>query len=469
MVVRLRKRDVYLYLASLLVAAFATLVLLYPLGVQAVVVGGARDVEAKPAELDVYASNTTVYCYGGALELKNLGAAGQAYRLRISASPPRGLSLLELRLNGSAVFALGAVNASREVVLPAGSSARLDLCVKASSPGSVELVFVDPAYARATESRVRVSYRLTDWWNNTFPRRVELVPVVSKPGVALFEVTGSGEVYVNGRLVRRISGIAGLGSDAFAVVLRRSGADYLLPYQVEAWTVRGDGVAEPSGVRRPGEAVWGDDRLVFAAYLENGSRIYIYMGGRYPWGEAGDVQVLEGAALLGGERLNLSRWGVEARGFSLNLSGYVVFPYQSVKEELSDPGSWRNAASGPVRTVLWFSTTGFSNYRVEAAVTLWGRGVNAALVYVWPSLSYRGIVLEWVSPRIALRGNTSLAFNPGTTGNYLPLRLEKYGVALCRDFFLSGGTYGYFSLALGPAPFAELKRLDAAYSSFPGG
>ncbi|MEM1632558.1 MAG: hypothetical protein QXX83_10550, partial [Thermofilum sp.] len=60
-------------------AAFLAFLLLYPLGLQALMLGGLRDLEVSPPQLTLYLSNRTVFCYEKVLEVKSLGGSGLAY------------------------------------------------------------------------------------------------------------------------------------------------------------------------------------------------------------------------------------------------------------------------------------------------------------------------------------------------------------------------------------------------------
>jgi len=477
---RLKKSRLLAMIAIVILTSFTAFLALYPLGIQAVVLGGLRDIEVYTGgkllsgAVQVYASNETVYCYPGLLELRNSGVAGLPYTLGASLRLGAGLEFLEVKANGSMVLGFGSgLNYSGSLRLDPGSSVRLDVCLRAGKPGSFTLTFADPRYESATRSLVTVSYVLVDWWNNSFPRRITLAPIVSREGVALFEITADGTVYVNGKPVRKVSSLEGVEAGGLAVVLKSGGARYLLPFQVESWAKRLDGVLYPTGVKSGREQMWGYDRLVFSAYLMNGSRIEIYLGGRLGVNFTGDVKVQDGKVVFGSEHALLNEWGFFGEGWGVNLSGYIVYPYQVRRIEYSDAGTWRQLVSGPARTVFWFNTSGFSDYRIESAVAFWGRGVNATQMYVWPQVEFRGIILEWVSPIISLGKGWRLSFDCGTTCSSLPVKVlpgNETRVQLCRDFFTPGGArYGYFHIALVKAPLAEIKSLVASLSSFPGG
>jgi hypothetical protein len=466
----LRRRRAYALLVALAVAAFLALQL-YPLGLQAVLLGRMMDVSASPAELALYASNASLFCYPGVLEVRNLGGAGLAYSLNFSLDGRA--AFFEVRSGNATLLALPAGLSGRLDLAP-GSSARLALCVKGPADPSLRLVAWDPRYPEATRLAVAIRVRGTDWWNNTFPRRIELAPVVAREGLALFEVTGEGDVYVNGRYVRRIPGLAGVPAGSVAVVYRVGGADYLLPSQVEAWALRSDGVLEPRGLRGPREPIAAKDRLVFAAYLVNGSRVFVYMGGG-PVGQPGPSAEVRGSLVSAGAfAVELDSYGFSGPGFSANLSGSIAYPYTVRREDYSDPGAWRLVAIGPVRAVLAFSTSGVSQYGVEAFLTVWGRGADSALAYVWPRVEYRGIILEWIGAIVSAT-NITFVFECGTTCNTLPVKLEQVGestvrVVLCRNYWQPGNArFGYYVLLFSRPGLAELKALGARLSSFPGG
>uniref|UniRef100_A0A7C1GQ15 Uncharacterized protein n=1 Tax=Thermofilum adornatum TaxID=1365176 RepID=A0A7C1GQ15_9CREN len=465
-----RRRRFYALLTILALAAFLALQF-YPLGLQAVLLGRMVDVSASPTELMLYASNASLFCYSGVLEVRNLGEAGLTYSLNFSLDGRA--TLFEVRSSNATLLALPA-GISGKLDLAPGSSARLTLCVRGPADPSLRLVAEDPRYPEATRLSVAINVRGTDWWNNTFPRRIEIAPVVAREGLALFEVTGEGEVYVNGRYVRRIPGLAGVPAGSVLVVYRAGGADYLLPSQVEAWVLRSDGVLEPRGNRNPREPIASSDRLVFAAYLANGSRIFIYTGGGsliQPWPS---VEVRDSLVSAGSFTVKLDSYGFLGPGFSANLSGSIAYPYTVRREDYSDPGVWRLVAAGPVRAVLAFNTSGVSQYGVEAFLTVWGRGVDSALAYVWPRVEYRGIILEWIGAIVSAT-NATITFECGTTCNTLPVKLERVSestlrVVLCRNYWQPGkARFGYYVLLFSKPELAELKTMGARLSNFPGG
>uniref|UniRef100_A0A7C3SKJ8 Uncharacterized protein n=1 Tax=Thermofilum pendens TaxID=2269 RepID=A0A7C3SKJ8_THEPE len=467
---RLERRRAYAVLAALAVAAFIA-VQLFPLGLQAVLLGRTLDVSVSRSELTLYASNSTLFCYSDVLEVRNLGAAGLTYALNFSL---RGYAeVFEVRSGGLTLLVVPA-GLSRRLELSPDSSARLTLCIRGPADASLKLVAEDPVYREATRFAVTIKVGLTDWWNNTFPRRIELRPVVAREGLALFEVTGEGELYVNGKYVRRIPGLAGTLAGSLAVVYRVGGADYLLPFQVEEWVPRDDGVLEPRRLRSSKEVIARSDRLVFAAYLSNGSSIFLYVGGG-PLGQLEPAVEVRGSLVSAGAfSLELNDYGFKGPGFSVNLSGSIAYPYAVKREDYSDPGVWRFVAVGPVRAVLAFSTSAVSLYRAEAFLTVWGRGVNTVLAYVWPSVEYRGIILEWIGTLVSA-SNITFVFDCGTTCNTLPVKLEQVGeastrIVLCRDYWQPGNTrFGYYALLLTKLELAELKSLGVRQSSFPGG
>jgi len=454
-------------LALLLFLAF---LLLHPLGLQAVLAGREKDVQVTPSELTVFVSNASVFCYSDTLELKNLGVAGLTYALNFSLEG--SAAVFELR-SRSLTIPLAPAVAVKQLRLEPGASAKLGVCVKGPASAPLKLHVWDPRYPEATEQVVSVKVVYTDWWNNTFSRRVELEPVVSKDGLALFEVTGAGEVYVNGRYVRRVRSLAGLPAGSVAVVYRVGGADYLLPSQVEAWFKHRDGFLEPRGLKAPGEAIGADDRLVFAAYLTNGSGIHLYLGGGPLSQPEPKVEVLGSRVVVDGFSVDLNDFGFSSSGFSANLSGSIAYPFWRRREDYSDPGRWRLVLSGPVRTIFAFNTSGIWQYRVEAFLTVWGRGANSTLAYVWPSVEYRGIILEWLGPLVSY-ANATFMFECGTTCEVLPVKLEPMNetatrIVLCRDYWQPGARYGYYVLLFSKLELAELKSLGVKLSSFPGG
>jgi hypothetical protein len=253
---RFRKSRVIAIIAVIILASFLALLAVYPLGIQAVMLGGTKDVwvysggKQVSGAVQVYASNETVYCFPGIIELRNSGIAGLPYTLGVSLRPSSGLEFLEVRANGSMVLGFGpGLNYSGSMRLDPGSSVKLDLCLRAGRPGSFMLTFVDPRYERATMSVVTFSYVLVDWWNNSFTRRITLTPIVSREGLALFEIAADGTVYVNGKPVRKVSSLEGVEASGLAVVLKSGGARYLLPFQVESWAKRPDGVLYPASIK----------------------------------------------------------------------------------------------------------------------------------------------------------------------------------------------------------------------------
>ncbi|MEM3479622.1 MAG: uroporphyrinogen decarboxylase family protein, partial [Candidatus Bathyarchaeia archaeon] len=116
------------------------------------------------------------------------------------------------------------------------------------------------------------------------------------------------------------------------VVYVRGGASYLLPFQVEAWEPRSDGVVEPRGLREG--IVRPYDRLVFAVYASNGTRVDLYVGGRLEEGFEAVGRVERRAIEVEGLRIDLDEYGFAAPGLYVNLSGKIVFPYIAQEVDL---------------------------------------------------------------------------------------------------------------------------------------
>jgi len=475
----IKKSRVLAIIISIILTSFVAFLFLYPLGLQAVILGGVKDVvllsNGKPVngEVQVYASNETVYCYPDLFELRNEGVAGLSYSLKPMLVSSSGVDFLELRANKSLVIGIGGgLNHSRVVILAPGSSVSLDLCIKAKAAGSFRLVFLDSSHAKATKVEAAVSFKLVDWWNNSFSKRVTLTPIIAREGIGLFEITGGGEVYVNGRLVRRISSLVGTPTDSIVVVLKSGGSRYILPFQVEAWGKTIYNVIIPLRLKVVGEQLQGQDRIVFPVYLTNGTRIEIYFGGSFLGNFTTDIRASDNTVIFGSESVRLDEWGLSGKDISINLSGYIVYPLSAKREELSDEGSWRLTVLGPVRAVYVFNTTGISNYRIEAIASFWGRGVEATQITVWPRIMSTGMVIEWVSTKIYAGKDWESSFDCGTTCLSLPVRLVPGNltkVLLCDHYYTPPAQYGYYLLLFSRASLAEIKSMAASFSSFPGG
>jgi len=464
---RSRKRLIGAFTVVAL-AAFLVLLLLYPLGLQALFLGGLRDLEAAPLQLTLYLSNRTVFCYENALEVKNIGGSGLTYELTFSLEgSPEFISVAH---GGEIVLALekGSLT-QRALKLEPGSSASLTICAKAPSPSSLKLRVVDPRFREATETLVTISVVETDWWRKEFPRRLSILYTVSGEGFALFEVTGSGEVYVNGLRIGRVHALQGVDAGRIAVVYAKGGAGYLLPFQVEAWERRTDGVIEPRGLRSG--TIGPYDRLVFAAYVSNETRIDIYAGGMLgeAFPPAGQLEVERGFISVEGLLVKLDSYGFAAPGLYVNLSGRIAFPYQVRLEYYSDWGDWRPVAVGPVRAIAAFNTTGLSGYVAEAFLMVWGLNLNVTQVEYWPMAIRRGIVLDWAAPLIEAE-NVSVELICGTACDLLPLKLEPWGVKLCENYWQPGDhRFGYFTLLFKWGELGSVKSVRSRLSSFPGG
>ncbi|MEM3944496.1 MAG: hypothetical protein QXJ59_10465 [Thermofilaceae archaeon] len=416
----------------------------------------------EPSEITLYASRGRVFCYEGAVEVRNLGAAGLSYELEASLV---GVPLYFSLRSGDAVI-LGP-NVSSPLKLAPGSSARLSVCLRAPSPSELMLRLFDLRYREATEAVVRIRVVETDWWDNRFSRRLSLTFTAEREGLALFEVLGSGEVYVNGAYVGRVHALQGVDAGMLAVVYVKGDANFLLPFQVEAWERRADGVVEPKGLR--GGSVGPYDRLVFAAYVSNGTRIDVYFGGRLEerFEAAGTVE--RGVIKVRGLSVELNEYGFAAPGLYVNLSGRIAFPYQVRLEYYSDWGDWRVAIVGPVRVVAVFNTTGLSGYVAEAFLMVWGLNLNVTQVEYWPKTIRRGIVLDWAAPLIEAE-NVSVELICGTACDLLPLKLEPWGVKLCQDWWQPGDhRFGYFTLLFKWGELGSVRSVRSRLSSFPGG
>ncbi|MEM4444198.1 MAG: hypothetical protein QXJ21_02410 [Thermofilum sp.] len=449
-------------------AAFLALLLLYPLGLQALILGGLRDLEVSPPQLTLYLSNRTVFCYEKVLEVKSLGGSGLAYELAFSLEGSPEFFSLALGDELLLTYRQGNVT-QRALRLEPGSSASLTVCAKAPSPGSFKLRVFDPRFREATETLITFRAVETDWWRKEFSRRLSLLYTASEEGIALFEVTGSGEVYVNGRLAGRVHELRGVDAGRLAVVYVRGGVSYLLPFQVEAWERRGDMVVEPRGLRSG--AIGPYDRLVFAAYVSNETRVDIYVGGRLEeaFPPAGQLEVERGFISVEGLLVRLDSCGFAAPGLYVNLSGRIAFPYQVRLEYYSDWGDWRPVAVGPVRAIAAFNTSGLSGYAVEAFLMVWGLKLNVTQLEVWLRTIRRGIVLDWAAPLIEAE-NATVELICGTACNSLPLRLEPWGVKLCENYWQPGDhRFGYFTLLFKWSELGSVKSVRSRLSSFPGG
>lgn len=457
-------RSRVFYIASLAVLAFAFLVLLffYPFGFQAILVGGLKDVEVDPSVLTLYASSGKVFCYEGVVEVKNLGRASHSYELNASlAGEP---AYFALSYGDAVLLGPGVSNPLR---LDPGSTARLSVCLRAPSPGELVLRFADAKFREATEAAVRIRVVETDWWDNRFSRRLSLSFAVGREGLVLFEVLGSGEVYANGAYVGRVHALQGVDAGLLAVVYVRGGAGYMLPFQAEAWEPRGDGLVEPRGLRSGRLGPY--DRLVFAAYVSNETRIDVYAGGRleevFKLVGRAEPRVIE----VEGLRVELDEYGFGAPGLYVNLSGRIAFPYQVRLEYHSDWGDWRIAAVGPVRAVAVFNTSGLSGYLIEAYLMVWGSNLNVTQVEYWPKTIRRGIVLDWAAPLISASG-VEVELVCGTACNLLPLRLEPWGVKLCENYWQPGDhRFGYFTLLFRWSELGSVRGVRSRLSIFPGG
>ena len=462
-----RRRLAYA-LAAAALAAFLALLLLYPLGLQALSLGGLKDVEVSPQQLTLYLSNGSAFCYEEALTVRSLGGSGVEYELSFSleGSP----AFFSLTRGGEILFVSeGGSVTQRALRLRPGSSANLTICAKTPSPSELRLRVFDPRFRDATEASVAIRVAETDWWRKEFPRRLSLLYAVPGDGFALFEVLGSGEVYVNGRPAGRVHRLQGADAGSLAVVYVRGGAGYLLPFQVEAWERRADGVVEPRGLRSGSIGPY--DRLVFAAYVSNGTRIDVYVGGRLAeaFPAAGRWVAERGLLEVGGLQLVLDGHGFAAPGLYANLSGRVAFPYRAQREYYSDGGEWRVVAVGPVRAVAAFNTSGLSGYVAEAFLMVWGLKLNATQVEYWPKTLRRGVVLEWDAPLINASG-VEVELVCGTACDALPLRLEPWGVKLCENYWQPGEhRFGYFTLLFRWSELGSVSGVRGRLSSFPGG
>jgi len=157
-------------------AAFLATLLMYPPGLQALLVGGVHDVEllwrGEPARSVVLASgNYTAFCYPGALAVRNRGVAGLAYRL--SFELPGFDGYLEVSGGeGTVLLAEGGRVVARSFTLPPGSTATFTVCVKAARAQTARLVVADrssPEVERATRSELLLTIRPTDWYDNSYP------------------------------------------------------------------------------------------------------------------------------------------------------------------------------------------------------------------------------------------------------------------------------------------------------------
>ncbi|MCS7104827.1 MAG: hypothetical protein NZ954_04600 [Thermofilaceae archaeon] len=461
-----QRKIIFLFFLVVAVTVFLVLLFLYPVAFQAVLVGGLKDVEVDPSTLTLYVSNSSLFCYEDVFKVQNSGNAGLAYELffNLEDSP----AFFSLSWGGEPILVVSSKGLSQKKLrLEPGSSASLTACMLGPSPSRLKLVFLDERFREATENSVAINVFNTDWWNNRFSRRLSLTYVVQKEGFALFEVLGSGEVYVNSKLVGRVHELRGVDVGSLAVVYVKDGANYLLHFQVEAWEARVDGQVEPKGLRSG--PVGQHDRVVFAAYVTNSSRIDVYVGGRLeeefkPAGHArGNVIDVEGL------RVELDEYGFSAPSLYVNLSGRILFPYLQAPVYYSDWGSWRSVVVGPVRIVAVFNTSGLSGYSVESYLMVWGFNLKTLQATVWPKSIRRGIILDWATPLVAAEG-VSVSLVCGTACDELPLSLERWGVKLCENYWQPGDhRFGYFTLLFTWSELGSVSHVRGRVSSFPGG
>jgi len=463
-------------------AVFLVLIFMYPLGLQALMAGGVRDVEmlwqGSPASAVTLASgNYTAFCYPNALTVRNLGRAGVTYTLAFELAGFDGY--LEVRgVNETVLLVSGNRTALRGFALAPGSSASFTVCLKAARPQTARLVVADrssPEVERATRSELLLSVRLTDWYDNSYPRRLELSLAVQREGYAVFEVAGSGEVYVNGQQVGLILPLYGTGVSSLLVVERIGGLDYPLAFQAESWRVEeATGVLKPVRLLGPGELLGAGDRLVFVAYVSNSTRIHIYVGGRGRLNFTGAVRESGSYVDTGALRLSLEQWGFRGSGLEVNLSGSIAWPYQYAKTYYSDPGSWSTVLVGPLRGVWEYRTSGASGYVSRAFLTAYTAS-NITLTYLWAGTVRGGIALEWYLPSWSSNGTYTVSLTCATLCRRLPVRLLGNAthavVELCRNYYLPGGTpatpayYGYLVLTTG-SPLAQVKGVSLTVRSF---
>ncbi|WP_191118670.1 hypothetical protein [Infirmifilum uzonense] len=457
------RRSLYISFSVIALIVALLMVIYSPLGLQAVVAGKIKDIVVQPSSLTLYASRARTFCYSNVIQVSNQGNAGLSYMLNFSLEGAP--EYFEARAGNKSALILGkGVAVAKQLELGPGESMGLTICVLPPSPPQLVMRIWDPRYPAATEQAIKITVAETDWWDNGFPRRISLTPVTSREGVVLFEILGSGDVYANGLRVGRIPPLQDMRSDSIAVVYVKENMSFLLPFQVEAWERDSDGVVRPKGLRN--ETIREYDRLVFAAHVSNDSRIDIYTGGKMRESFNPGLSYSDNIFEAKGFRVQLEESGFTAPGTYVNLSGRIAYTYQQHKTYYSDPGKWRLVAVGPVRALAAFNTSGLSEYTSEAFLAFWGLGLNSVSVEVWPSVTYRGIILEWDLPLI--RGNASIRFICGTTCNTLPARLEAWGVRLCENYWTPGARYGHFTLLFNWTALGEVKMFRVRISSFPG-
>jgi len=463
---------------------FLVLLFRYPMGLQALLTGGVRDVEVlwygRPVQDAVVLAtgNYTAFCYPDALTVRNLGNAGLAYRLVFGLSGFDGY--LEVRgPDGAVLLVDGNRTLARGFTLEPGSSATFTVCVKATRAQVARLEVVDrssPEVERATRSELPFSVKPTDWYDNSYPRRLELGFAVEREGYAVFEITGGGEVYVNSQPLGFIPPLAGARVSGILVVGRFGGLDSPLAFQAESWLVEeATGIPRPARLLGLNETLGVGDRLVFAAYVSNGTQIHIYTGGSRPLNFTGSIHEADGAVDTGALRVWLEWWGFSGRGLAVNLTGSIAWPYEYVKVYYSDPGLWSSVLLGPVRGVWEYTTLGASGYVSRAFLTAYS-GSNVTLTHLWPGTIRGGIVLEWYLPSWVSNGTYAVNFTCATLCGRLPVKLLGNGtravVELCRDYYLPGGTpatpayYGYATIITAGSPTAQVKGIRVTVRSF---
>lgn len=491
------KKTFLVFLIILSIISLITLFQVYPIGFIAVESAGLRDVtilyKGKPyseIELNLPVSRLSTFCYEKIFKISNMGYADLVYRLSVDLDKNVSSGFIKVLTDSDLVFVMenGRVLVDNPVVLKPHEEKSVKICLK-NLLQEIKLSFFDERVPRQTTVRVAIKPRLTDWYDKDFPRRIILKPVVGEEGIGLFEIKADGEILFNGESLLQIRPFIGERAGSFLIVLKSMEGTYLVPYQAERWVKDITGVERPLRLLGANESLEEGDRVVFKVFVSNSSEIQIYMGGRTPAKFETDLRGGDNYVLNDYMKVTLNDAGFVQDGISVNVSGYIIYPYQNKRVRLHEKGVWKKAFIGPVRAVYIFTTEGLTRAPMTAVLCVYSYS-NITWTTVYPGLfENRRIVLEWVSPIVSgawrgagesfHHGNYHFLLVSGSTARRLPLRAISRGdrleVVLASNFYLEGGStsvptvYGYYSYAVSGLRLGRVRNVAIRYEKLSWG
>ncbi len=363
----------------------------------------------------------TVTKYPRIIHIANIGRIGFKYKINVTMRilKPKAVEYLGIFLGDKPVstYSNGKFTCYSPIILKPKEVKELTLIVEPARNVTFNMLipvifqFYDPSKPKVTNITLTLNLRVSDWYEMSFPERIRLMLKCKRNGYAIFEIVGSGEIFLNGEFLCKIPAMAGLTPRNILIVDQTGNIPYIIPFQVEEWHSVGKLPGEvPLSIKKENSTIDVNDRLVFKAYLHKGvNNILIYLYGvrevKFP---KTDVKLVEGGIETEYWHYNLTASTIETENWILNCSSnFQAYKIGGVTNETLIY-FWDPVLSGPVRTIvrataiargrphsiiiylMVYSHSQLAeayiypgNYRVERIVLWWElfsfKGVNASI------------------------------------------------------------------------------------------